>query len=208
MAAPLCAYFNNKAICFVGPGYSPGEGEVMLAADDADHLSPAKLLKNPEINNTAYVVTDNPERAFEEFCSQFTAVEAAGGVVENSDGAILMMFRRGWWDLPKGHVEPGESREEAALREVAEETGLHGVERGPLITTTQHFYDTYGRWEMKRTWWYAMKYVGADAPVPQAEEGITDIKWLTGKEFWSAVMGTYTTIKNVLDLYIQGEGEW
>ena len=48
------------------------------------------------------------------------------------------MFKRGNWDMPKGRVEPGQSREISALREVCEETGLDSKKltiKGKLVST-------------------------------------------------------------------------
>ncbi|HMA46388.1 MAG TPA: NUDIX hydrolase, partial [Frankiaceae bacterium] len=67
---------------------------------------------------------------------------SAGGLVldgrsPSARGALIARRdRRGrlLWSLPKGHVEPGETPEQAAVREVAEETGVHGVVLGPLGT--------------------------------------------------------------------------
>lgn len=59
---------------------------------------------------------------------------SAGGLVidrstEGARGALIGRFDRGGklrWSLPKGHIEPGETLEDAAVREVAEETGITG----------------------------------------------------------------------------------
>lgn len=49
----------------------------------------------------------------------------AGGVVFNAKREVLLLRdRMGFWVFPKGHPEPGESLEEAAVREVWEETGV------------------------------------------------------------------------------------
>lgn len=200
----FCVYFENKTVFFTDPEGAKGKKRLLLKPDEV--LIPTKLLKNLENNKELYVVSASPARAFEGFCSGFTSAEAAGGVIENSEGAILMMRRRGWWDLPKGHVEPGESGEQAALREVGEETGLDGVQLGELITTTRHFYDTYGRWEMKRTRWYGMHYGGTRLPVPQAAEDITEIRWLRGERLEQALEGAYATIKDVIGAYMQERG--
>ena len=49
----------------------------------------------------------------------------AGGVVLNASGEVLLLrYTRGGWTFPKGHIEPGEQDEEAAVREVLEETGI------------------------------------------------------------------------------------
>ena len=67
---------------------------------------------------------------------------SAGGLVldraapDASAALIGRLDRRGrlLWSLPKGHIEPGETEPEAAVREVEEETGIHGVVLGPLGT--------------------------------------------------------------------------
>ena len=58
--------------------------------------------------------------------------KSAGGIVyydAGGDGPVylLMSNRKGYWEFPKGHVDPGETEEEAAIREVREETGLNDV---------------------------------------------------------------------------------
>lgn len=73
---------------------------------------------------------------------------SAGGVVYqhiHSDLKICLIARRNKnkiiWCLPKGHVEPEETLEETALREVQEETGLSGSILSPLGYITYHFFD-------------------------------------------------------------------
>lgn len=63
-------------------------------------------------------------------------VLGAGGVLFNPQGQVLLIRDRlGYWCFPKGHLDPGESLEQAALREVEEETGLRGTVRQKLSTT-------------------------------------------------------------------------
>ncbi len=167
-----------------------------------DDISPAKLLKKSGNSNILNIISDDPALTFIAFCSQFRMVEAAGGLVGDRDGRVLMIKRNGWWDLPKGHVEKGEDHMQAAVREVAEETGIEGVETGDLLAVTHHFYDIYGEWEMKRSWWYGMTYRGDVPPRPQTEEGITEVRWLAGTELWEALSNTYATIRDVFDAYV------
>jgi 8-oxo-dGTP pyrophosphatase MutT (NUDIX family) len=51
-------------------------------------------------------------------------IKAGGGIVVNEQNEVLLIYRRGKWDLPKGKLDDGETIEECALREVKEETGL------------------------------------------------------------------------------------
>ena len=111
--------------------------------------------------------------------NQFIYIESAGGYVLNNVGQSLVIFRNGLWDLPKGKVEPGESVEDAAVREVMEETGITKPEIVKLLTETYHFY----RWKdsediyFKKTYWYLMNYIGNGKTNPQIEEGITTAMW-------------------------------
>ena len=51
--------------------------------------------------------------------------ESAGGVVVNKKRRVLLVNQRGTsWSLPKGHIDPGESKLEAAIREIEEESGV------------------------------------------------------------------------------------
>ena len=78
-------------------------------------------------NNSIKVIvfrSNDVEKLFSDFKSNFQFVEAAGGGVYNSKNKILLIKRNGLWDLPKGKVEIGETYPEAALREVTEECGI------------------------------------------------------------------------------------
>lgn len=192
------AWYENKSIIFAAA--LPEDGSPYIREAGAS-LCPAKLLQKFDNNNTLYVISDDPEKAFLRFCGEMKPVEAAGGIIERADGTVLMMLRRGWWDLPKGHVEKGETHEEAALREAEEETGLHGMHIVRPLLSTWHFYQMHGRWEMKRTWWYLMSYNESEQPVPQTEEDITEIRWCDRAEQDRLVAGTFGTIREVFAAY-------
>lgn len=68
-----------------------------------------------------------------------TPVQGAGGVLFNPEGKVLLIRdRQGYWCFPKGHLDAGESPEQAALREVEEETGIRGTVKAPLSVTRYH----------------------------------------------------------------------
>ena len=127
----------------------------------------------------------------------FLWVEAAGGVLHTSNYRWLLIYRNGRWDLPKGMIEPGEQIEEAALREVSEETGVsrHTIEF-PLIDTF-HIYNTYGRWTAKQTHWFVMHTDVETTTIPQTEEGITRVEWLTPKERNQALQSSYSMMQYI-----------
>ena len=127
----------------------------------------------------------------------YLEVNAAGGLVTNKKGEFLMIRRSGLWDLPKGHQEPGEALEETALREVEEETGLHGLSLGRYIRTTDHCYFRNEKWHLKHTWWYAMTCTGCEECTPQTEEGITEIVWVAKQDLPKYLQQTYPTIIEV-----------
>ena len=128
---------------------------------------------------------------------------AAGGLVTNEKNDLLMIFRRGFWDLPKGKLDKGESIEACAVREVQEETGLSTIHLGKFITITQHeYFDTYLKEEViKESHWYEMSIVGDPHLIPQTEEDITLIKWVPLKELPIYFTKTYPTIIEVINLF-------
>jgi 8-oxo-dGTP pyrophosphatase MutT (NUDIX family) len=135
--------------------------------------------------------------------TKFFIIEAAGGAVVTPDGKVLMMMRRGMWDLPKGHREPGESERECAAREVCEECGLDPtfLTVGDEITRTVHSYVTAaGHAEEKHTVWFHISYTGNPSLVsPQTEEEITDLEWLSPAEARHRAEKSYPTILKVID---------
>ena len=125
-----------------------------------------------------------------------TTIKAGGGLVLNDAGELLMIYRRGKWDLPKGKLDEGETIEACAVREVMEETGLTDVERGKLIEISYHdYYDRFLKEEViKETYWYLMKAKGEQVVSPQTEEDITDIRWVKGEELEACLADSYDNV--------------
>ncbi len=125
--------------------------------------------------------------------NSFNLIEASGGVVKNNYNDFLFIFKNGKWDLPKGKIDSGENPEKAAIREVNEETSLLELEMMCFVTNTYHLYKQ-GSIILKKTFWFLMKAHNFQEMKPQKEEGITDLKWFSKKDFPS----TYNSIKYVL----------
>ena len=132
------------------------------------------------------------------FFKNFTAIEAAGGIVQNSKKELLFIYRLDKWDLPKGKMEKGEKPDECALREVEEETGVTGLKLKKKVGETYHTYDAFGKHFLKTTHWYYITCSGTQNLVPQAEEDITAIKWVATKDIKEPMTNTYPSIKDIL----------
>jgi 8-oxo-dGTP pyrophosphatase MutT (NUDIX family) len=111
------------------------------------------------------------------------AVPAAGGIVLRPGGGadVLLIFRRGAWDLPKGKLDPGESLEACALREVREEVGIARLTLLAPAGTTVHGYPEGERYAVKRTHWFLME-TPETAFEPEAAEGIEAAEWVPWNE--------------------------
>ncbi len=113
---------------------------------------------------------------------------SAGGVVyrhtEQKTQILFVLDPYRKWALPKGHIEPGESREEAALREVEEETG---VPRGDLrivgkIGKLKYRFTFNGQKIRKKVYFYLLEAVTEAKVRPQPAEKITAVKWVNVAE--------------------------
>jgi 8-oxo-dGTP diphosphatase len=107
-------------------------------------------------------------------------VEAAGGVVirpgeEGYEICVVHRPKYGDWTLPKGKLDEGETFEEAALREVEEETGLR-CELGPELQST-HYTDSRGRPKLVRYW--LMEQVEGEF---QPNDEVDEMRWMTPHE--------------------------
>lgn len=109
---------------------------------------------------------------------------SAGGVILENNCLLLIMMRNlkgeKVWTFPKGHIEPGETPEAAAVREVAEETGWNCAITGELFTARYSFMrgDTPVEKDVR---WFLMRREGGDG-VPKTPDEIVDMKWCALEE--------------------------
>ena len=168
------------------------KGKVKLILQAVDMLEKSQRLDSITIHSDDYKIM------VADFESLYKRVEAAGGVVFNTKGEILTMYRRDSWDLPKGKIDKGETKEVAAVREVQEETGLQEITRGPLLCTTYHTYkNRKGKRVLKPTYWYHMTTQEMDV-TPQTEEDIELVAWLDPTVFLETKRPIYNTIFEVV----------
>lgn len=131
-------------------------------------------------------------------------IKAGGGLVFNEQDELLMIFRRGFWDLPKGKLDDGETIEACAVREIREETGLQQVSLGKFIGITRHqYFDRFINKEViKESHWYAMAANSSQTLQPQTEEDITEIRWVNKTELPLLLAKSYPSIVEIVTKYL------
>lgn len=197
-------YFDNKAV-FLCDKIDKTIDEYLHHPDAVyiDEISKPAInaliheIDKPEFT-TGIILGKDLNKLKKKFFKHFDVITAAGGVVANNKKEILMIFRRGKWDLPKGKLDKGETVEQCAVREVEEETGLKNIDLGEKIITTYHTYNQYGKHILKESHWYKMKVSEDQQLIPQTEEDITEIKWIDKSEIEKYTSNTFQTIIEVL----------
>ncbi|MPM18807.1 RNA pyrophosphohydrolase [bioreactor metagenome] len=192
-------FLRDKVINFVDAGSVP-------AGIQSVHIDPPlrdiqQILAGIDANETEtdiYFVADDAEKLFIHFYTRMRIMAAAGGIVINENNEVLFIFRRGRWDLPKGKIDGDETEEQAAIREVIEETGLQQVSLGQRLSSTYHVYTIGKEWILKETHWFIMNAPGNSTLLPQAEEGITEIKWVAPRDLEAMSKLVYRSLQDVV----------
>jgi 8-oxo-dGTP pyrophosphatase MutT (NUDIX family) len=133
-----------------------------------------------------------------DFKAHFSEIEAGGGLVKNEKEEYLFIFRRGSWDLPKGKIESNETKREASLREVEEETGLKKMTIIKKLLVTRHTYrSNVGKRIIKKSHWYLIEAKKVNL-IPQTSEDIERAEWMSLDRFFSKKRQVYPNILDVV----------
>jgi len=161
----------------------------------------SSVLANTESGefDAIYLYHSDLKELWKKFKDNFKNERAAGGLIKNNKGDNLFIFRLNRWDLPKGKIEKGESKKEAAIREVKEECGLQDITIKKKLPKTYHIFQRNGNDTLKITQWYLMKTDFSGTLIPQTEEDITEVVFMNNMNTSKALMNTYGNIKLLFD---------
>jgi ADP-ribose pyrophosphatase YjhB (NUDIX family) len=130
--------------------------------------------------------------------SFFHFQKAAGGLVIKDDN-LLTIYRHERWDFPKGHVEEGETDQEAAMREVTEETGVDDLSISNDLGSTFHvFHSDDNQFVLKETHWFEMRTTDNKKPCPQTEESILLAEWIPLANIDCILKNTYPSVADLI----------
>jgi ADP-ribose pyrophosphatase YjhB (NUDIX family) len=156
------------------------------------------VLKEKEAVQHIFLNSKNLEHLWALFQEQFSLIGAAGGKVHNSNGELLLIYRLGKWDLPKGKMEAGETPEQSAVREVEEECGIKNLKLGKQLLNTYHVYVQKEERILKTTYWFEMSYAGNEQLTPQKEEAIEKAVWVSTSDLSVQLSNTYKSLVGLL----------
>lgn len=177
-------YINDTPLILITSGdllqleYNPAESLVTPYSGKYQNLlNYVDLLEKTKRYKQVIIHHRHVESLMEDFKRNFQVIEAAGGIVFNPHQQILCIFRRGFWDLPKGKIEEGEQPMDAAIREVQEETGIRGLQIVKPVIKGYHTYRIEKLRILKPTYWFVMQTGDSGQLIPQTEEDIEKAAW-------------------------------
>ena len=148
--------------------------------------------------------TENPMKAD-------AVIPTCGGVVF-ADDRILFILKGDIWELPKGKMDGNETKEETAVREIAEETGLleTDLEVVEQLPTTYYYKIIDGVKRLKKTNWFFMKHTGDmnRGFKPVLDEGITECRWMSADDISEVYQNTHVRIIYLMDFVNQKYYLW
>ena len=177
----------------------PGSVVIKYTGNKKHLLDYIHVLENSIKSEKFIIHSDNYPKLKKDFKSHFFEIEAGGGLVKNEKGEYLFIYRRGSWDLPKGKIETNETKRQATLREIEEETGVINMEIIKKIGVTRHTYrSNVGKKIIKKSHWYLIETT-KQKPKPQVTEDIEKAVWMSLEEFFGKKRTVYPNILEIIN---------
>ncbi|HJW15902.1 MAG TPA: NUDIX domain-containing protein [Flavisolibacter sp.] len=197
-------YFNNKPLYLVSEISQEVEEflhheETVFIDEFNQHTVKAMIheMEQPQIIRGVFLHHDI-NALLNAFKKKLHLIKAAGGFVYTEGHEVLMIFRRGKWDLPKGKLDEGEDLPTCAIREVREETGLETLEMDKPLAITYHTYHQFGEHIIKESHWYLIKSPKQETFKPQTEEDIERCEWVPVTALNIHLDNTHASIRDVV----------
>ncbi|MCS6820199.1 MAG: NUDIX domain-containing protein [Chitinophagales bacterium] len=210
MAQTYTIWFNYSFIKIQSPSASEEtvvddkKFEVLIQNDEEleRFFDASSSLFLPEFNEKILIAYKDANETLEHIKRLLNHVIAAGGIVFNQNNEVLLIKRKGVWDLPKGKCEEGENLRQTAIREVEEETGIKIETAAEQAVVTYHCYRMQGKRFIKETHWFEMGDTCTEEFQLQKDEGIEEAKWVPLNELENYKENMYPMIWSVLESYI------
>ena len=195
-------YYNDSFVLISGDRTQINKNFTRVLTEEKeirDFLNNPSILFDKETNGNIFVACCKPGETMCSILETLEIVIAGGGIVTNEHDELLLIFRRGKWDMAKGKIELNEKIIEGAVREVEAETGVkvESVNEKPCIT--YHAYRLKGRPCLKETSWFEMKAKpGQSKLTPQTEEDIEEVRWVKKTDLINYKNTSYLLIWDLL----------
>lgn len=183
-------FINQKTVIFTGTAQFDSQlinNKNVLSIQSTVFTKANLNLLLTDNKQNMFIICKHLEKVWKDFTKKMKVIKAGGGLVLNKKHEMLFIYRRGKWDLPKGKLDTGEKIETCALREVKEECGIKSLRIDSKLCNTYHVYFLKEKPVLKITSWFLMHLTKKEPLIPQIEEDITDIRFISMKKYKATI---------------------
>jgi 8-oxo-dGTP pyrophosphatase MutT (NUDIX family) len=200
-------YYNDSHLLISTDGSQMNKnfGKVISTQSEAElFLKNHDFIYDGTTNINYLIIVEKSGELMCQLMENTDVIIAGGGIVFNEKDELLMIHRRGKWDLPKGKIELNEDILEGAVREVTEETGVKVADVKKNSIRTYHAYTLKKKRAIKETSWFVMKAKpGQSKLTAQTEEDIEEARWVSRNDIHLYQTICYPLIWDLIKQYAQ-----
>jgi 8-oxo-dGTP pyrophosphatase MutT (NUDIX family) len=198
-------YYNDSFVLISGDRTQINKNFTRILTEEKDiknFMADPSVLFDKNAHGNIFVACCKPGETMCNILENMEIVIAGGGIVTNEFDELLLIYRRGKWDMAKGKIELNEKIVDGAVREVEEETGVKVESVAEKPCSTYHAYKLKGRNCIKETSWFQMKAKpGQNKLIPQTEEDIEEVRWVKKTDLKNYQQMSYPLIWDLLAPY-------